>query len=49
MKRLLIALFAATLGLALFVQDAEAKRLGGGGSFGMNRSSPAMRPSGGPV
>ena len=45
MKRLLIALFAATLGLALFVQDAEAKRLGGGGSFGMNRSAPTMRPA----
>ena len=43
MKRILIAVLAATLSLTLFVQDAQAKRLGGGGSLGMSRSSPAMR------
>ena len=43
MKRLFIALLAATLGFGLLAQDAQAKRLGGGGSIGMSRSSPALR------
>jgi predicted lipid-binding transport protein (Tim44 family) len=43
MKRIFIALFAATLGFSVLVGDAQARRLGGGSSFGMNRSSPAMR------
>lgn len=44
MKKSLIALFAAAVafaGLSLAPADAEAKRLGGGGSFGMQRSTPA--------
>jgi len=43
MKRLLAVLFAFVITGGLLVQDAEAKRLGGGGSFGMSRSSPAVR------
>ena len=39
MKRLVIAAFAAVLGLSLMVPDAEAKRLGGGGSIGMKRQA----------
>ena len=39
MKRLVIAAFAAVLGLGLMVSDAEAKRLGGGGSIGMKRQA----------
>lgn len=42
MKRLVIAAFAAVVGLALIVPDAEAARLGGARSFGMKRqASPA--------
>jgi predicted lipid-binding transport protein (Tim44 family) len=37
MKRLMIAAFATLVGLSLMVSDAEAKRLGGGGSIGMKR------------
>ena len=43
MKRFLIALFAVTVGLGLTAHDAEAKRLGGGKSFGMNRDAGTMR------
>lgn len=43
MKRLFIALFATLVGLGLFVQDAEAKRLGGSRSFGMSRDSSVMK------
>ena len=43
MKKFVIALFAAFIGIGMFVQDVEAKRLGGGGSFGMNRGSTAMK------
>lgn len=39
MKRLVIAAFAAVVGLSLMVPDAEAKRLGGGGSVGMKRQA----------
>ncbi len=39
MKRLVIAAFAVVLGLGLMVSDAEAKRLGGGGSIGMKRQA----------
>jgi predicted lipid-binding transport protein (Tim44 family) len=39
MRNIAIALFAAVIGLGLFAQDAEAARLGGGRSFGMNRST----------
>jgi predicted lipid-binding transport protein (Tim44 family) len=39
MKKLLTFVVAAFIGLGMLAHDAEAKRLGGGGSFGMNRSS----------
>jgi predicted lipid-binding transport protein (Tim44 family) len=39
MKRLLIAAFAAVVGLGMMVPDAEAKRLGGGKSAGMQRQA----------
>lgn len=39
MKRLVIAAFAAVLGLGLMVPDAEARRLGGGSSIGMKRQA----------
>lgn len=48
MNRILAAVFAVLLGLLVGVPDAEAKRFGGGRSFGMQRdagtlSSPAPR------
>jgi predicted lipid-binding transport protein (Tim44 family) len=43
MKKFVITLFAAFIGIGLFVQDADAARLGGGRSFGMNRSSTPMK------
>jgi predicted lipid-binding transport protein (Tim44 family) len=43
MKRLLVALFALSVGLGMMVQDAEAKRLGGGRSFGMSRDSAPVK------
>jgi predicted lipid-binding transport protein (Tim44 family) len=39
MRNIAIALFSVVIGFGMFAQEAEAKRLGGGGSFGMNRSS----------
>lgn len=46
MKRLVIAAFAAVVGLGLIVPDAEAARFGGGRSFGMKRqASPAPAPT----
>lgn len=39
MKKLLTFAVAAFVGIGLFAQDAEARRLGGGGSFGMSRST----------
>ena len=46
MKRLVIAAFAAVVGLGLMVPDAEAKRLGGGSSIGMKRqATPAPAPA----
>ncbi|MCB1889398.1 MAG: Tim44 domain-containing protein [Rhodocyclaceae bacterium] len=39
MKRLLIALFTVFVGFAMTIPDAEARRLGGGRSFGMQRDS----------
>jgi len=41
MKNLFLAMFVALLGFGLGVPDAEARRLGGGKSFGMQRSAPA--------
>lgn len=40
MKKWLVAWFAALIGLVTLSMDAEAKRLGGGGSFGMQRAAP---------
>jgi len=46
MKKLVIAAFAAVVGLSLMVPDAEAARLGGGRSSGMQRqATPAPAPS----
>jgi predicted lipid-binding transport protein (Tim44 family) len=45
MKHLIVSLFAMILTLGLGVADAEAKRLGGGGSFGMQRQmTPQQAP-----
>ena len=50
MNKFLLALFVAVVGIGLSTQDAEAKRLGGGGSFGMNRSStPVQRAAPAPA
>jgi predicted lipid-binding transport protein (Tim44 family) len=45
MKRLVIAAFAAVVGLSMMTvtTDAEAKRLGGGGSVGMSRNTTPMK------
>lgn len=43
MKKMFVALFAAVIGLGMVVQDVEAKRLGGGRSFGMSRDSATMK------
>lgn len=46
MNRLVIAAFAAIVGLGLVVPDAEAKRFGGGRSAGMQRqATPAPAPT----
>jgi predicted lipid-binding transport protein (Tim44 family) len=42
-KSFLISLFAVFLSFGLVMHDAEAKRLGGGKSFGMQRSVPAKQ------
>ena len=42
MQRLLWTLFSAVLVLGLASQDTEARRLGGGGSFGMSRGGSVM-------
>jgi predicted lipid-binding transport protein (Tim44 family) len=39
MKKLLTFAVAAFIGVGMLAHDAEAKRLGGGGSFGMSRST----------
>ncbi|MDP2833238.1 MAG: Tim44-like domain-containing protein [Pseudomonadota bacterium] len=43
MQRIFLALFAVFLGFALPMHDAEAKRLGGGKSYGMQRQAPMKR------
>ncbi len=43
MQRLFLTFFALFLGFALPMQDAEAKRLGGGKSYGMQRQAPMKR------
>lgn len=45
MKRLLIATLVAALSLSTLSPDAEAKRIGGGGSAGMKRSVPTQPAS----
>lgn len=52
MKQLLnvlIAVFVAFVAVGLTVGEAEAKRLGGGSSFGMQRQSVAPKPAPAPV
>lgn len=43
MKHILISLFALFVSLGFVVQEAEAKRMGGSKSFGMQRSAPAKQ------
>ncbi len=43
MKTFLISLFALSLSLGFAAPDAEAKRMGGSKSFGMQRSAPAKQ------
>jgi predicted lipid-binding transport protein (Tim44 family) len=43
MKHVLISLFALVLSFGFALEQAEAKRLGGGKSFGMQRSAPARQ------
>jgi predicted lipid-binding transport protein (Tim44 family) len=42
-KTFLISLFAIFISFSFVVQDAEARRMGGGKSFGMQRSAPARQ------
>ena len=44
MKKLLFAIFVSVMALGLSIGEAEAARLGGGRSFGMQRQSVAPRP-----
>jgi predicted lipid-binding transport protein (Tim44 family) len=43
MRRFLITLFAAFVAIGFVTEDAEARRLGGGRSFGQQRDMPAKR------
>ena len=43
MKRILISLFALFISFGLVMHDAEARRLGGSKSFGMQRTAPAKQ------
>ena len=49
MKKLLSFAVATIVGFAMFVPDAEAKRLGGGGSFGMSRSATPQKAAPAPT
>jgi predicted lipid-binding transport protein (Tim44 family) len=49
MKNLAIAVFAVVVGLGMMVQDAEAKRLGGGKSAGMQRQATPAAPAAAPT
>jgi predicted lipid-binding transport protein (Tim44 family) len=49
MKKFLTLLFAAFVGIGGAMQDAEAKRLGGGKSFGAQRDSSVMRRDAAPA
>lgn len=43
MKSILISLFAVFIGFAFIMPDAEARRMGGSKSFGMQRTAPAKQ------
>lgn len=43
MKRILISLFAVFIGFSLMMPDADARRMGGSKSFGMQRTAPARQ------
>ena len=43
MKRILISLFAVFIGFSFMMPDAEARRMGGSKSFGMQRTAPAKQ------
>lgn len=43
MKSILISLFAIFIGFSFIVPDAEARRMGGSKSFGMQRTAPAKQ------
>lgn len=43
MKRILISLFAVFISFAFLMPDAEARRMGGSKSFGMQRTAPARQ------
>ena len=43
MKHILISLFAVFLSFGFAMEQAEAKRFGGGKSFGMQRSAPTKQ------
>lgn len=45
MKRILLTLMLAVLSVTFVATDVEAKRLGGGSSSGMRRSTPPARPA----
>jgi predicted lipid-binding transport protein (Tim44 family) len=49
MKRFAIAVFAVVLGVGSMIQDAEAKRLGGGKSSGISRDSSVMKRDAAPT
>ncbi len=49
MKKILIAVFAAVVGLGFASDDAEAKRIGGGRSSGMQRDSSVMKRDAAPT
>ena len=49
MKKLAVVAFAAIVSLSMGVIDAEAKRLGGGKSFGMQRSDNVVRRDAAPT
>ena len=49
MKKFFVTLCAAMIGLGLLSFEAEARRLGGGGSFGMKRDSSVMQRQAAPA
>lgn len=44
MKRLIVSIFAAVFTLGIMIPEAEARRFGGGGSFGMQRQISPQQP-----